>query len=534
MKIYKFLGTVALVAGLLTTTSCTGDLDVTPIDPNLDVPTNVLKEAQAYEQVLAKCYSALGVSSPDGPGGGADIDGIDGGFGQYLRALYYLQELPTDESVIGWNDQTVKNLHALCWTSTDIFVTACYSRIFYTISICNEVIRQIDNSSLGESAKSQLDQYKAEARCIRALCYYHAIDLFGNVPYMTESLAIGENPQRILRADLFKWLTEEEIPSFVNQLPATPEAYRAGQGLAYTILAKLYLNAAIYTGTPMYDKCAEACTKVLNLGYTLESATLWPDLFNATNGKLQGPGHEIIFSVYQDETYAQGYGGTTFLLWAAVGGDMSYGDYGMAGSGWGGIRVTPQFADLYTAGDRRADILVKEDKGQLKEIEDIGNFQHGYAFPKFTNLTDKNLDGNLTAENTTYSFSSADFPVFRAADIYLMLAECETVGGVNVNVNGMTGSDLFNAVRTRMGASPIEGPTKRNIIDERGRELAWECHRRSDLVRFGLLTSTGEYDWAWKGGSKDGSGTINSRYNIFPIPSTDIISNTNLKQNLDY
>ena len=90
MKIYKFLGTVALVAGLLTTTSCTGDLDVTPIDPNLDVPTNVLKEAQAYEQVLAKCYSALGVSSPDGPGGGADIDGIDGGFGQYLRALYYL------------------------------------------------------------------------------------------------------------------------------------------------------------------------------------------------------------------------------------------------------------------------------------------------------------------------------------------------------------------------------------------------------------------------------------------------------------
>lgn len=534
MKIYKFLGTVALVAGLLTTTSCTGDLDVTPIDPNLDVPTNVLKEAQAYEQVLAKCYSALGVSSPDGPGGGADIDGIDGGFGQYLRALYYLQELPTDESVIGWNDQTVKNLHALCWTSTDIFVTACYSRIFYTISICNEVIRQIDNSSLGESAKSQLDQYKAEARCIRALCYYHAIDLFGNVPYMTESLAIGENPQRILRADLFKWLTEEEIPSFVNQLPATPEAYRAGQGLAYTILAKLYLNAAIYTGTPMYDKCAEACTKVLNLGYTLESATLWPDLFNATNGKLQGPGHEIIFSVYQDETYAQGYGGTTFLLWAAVGGDMSYGDYGMAGSGWGGIRVTPQFADLYTAGDRRADILVKEDKGQLKEIEDIGNFQHGYAYPKFTNLTDMNLDGNLTAENTTYAFCSADFPVFRAADIYLMLAECETVGGVNVNVNGMTGSDLFNAVRTRMGASPIEGPTKRNIIDERGRELAWECHRRSDLVRFGLLTSTGEYDWAWKGGSKDGSGTINSRYNIYPIPSTDIISNTNLKQNLDY
>jgi hypothetical protein len=206
----------------------------------------------------------------------------------------------------------------------------------------------------------------------------------------------------------------------------------------------------------------------------------------------------------------------------------------MAGSGWGGIRVTPQFADLYTAGDARGDILVKEDQGQQKEIDDIGNFQHGYAYPKFTNLTDKNLDGNLTAENTTYAFSSADFPVFRTADIYLMLAECETVGNVSVNVNGMTGSDLFNAVHTRMGANPIEGPSKRNIIDERGRELAWECHRRSDLVRFNLLTSTGEYDWAWKGGSKDGNSTINPRYNIFPIPSTDLISNTNLKPNLDY
>lgn len=533
MKLYKIFGTMALSSMLMMSTSCTGDLDVTPIDPNLDVPSNILTSAQAYEQVLAKCYSALGVSSPEGPSGGADIDGIDGGFGQYIRALYNLQELTTDEAVVGWNDQTIKNLHGLNWTSSDVFVTACYSRLFYEISICNEVIRQIDKNTLGESEQTKLQQYKAEARCIRALAYYHAIDLFGNVPFVTEEMSIGDIPVQIKRADLFKWLTEEEIPAFADQLPTTPDAYRAGQGLAYTILAKLYLNAGVYTGTTMYDKCAEACAKVLSLGYTLESATLWPDLFNATNGKLQGPGHEIIFSVYQDETYAQGYGGTTFLLWCTVGGDMTYGDYGMAGSGWGGMRVTPEYADLYSSNDKRADVLVKEDQGQQKEIEDLGNFQNGYAFPKFTNLTDVNLDGNLSALNTTYAFCSADFPVFRAADIYLMLAECQVVGGVNVNVNGKDGVALFNEVHTRMGAGDIASPTSRQIIDERGRELGWECHRRSDLVRFNLLTTNG-YTWAWKGDAKDGSATIDAKYNLFPIPSADMISNTKLEQNAGY
>ena len=127
-------------------TSCVKDLDVTPIDPNLDTPENVLTSTQAYNQMLAKCYSGLSVSSPDGDSGSPDIEGIDGGFGQYLRALYNMQELPTDEAVIGWNDQTLKDLHGLQWTSSDVFVSAAYSRVFYQISICNEVIRQIDKS----------------------------------------------------------------------------------------------------------------------------------------------------------------------------------------------------------------------------------------------------------------------------------------------------------------------------------------------------------------------------------------------------
>ena len=154
--------TAALVAGL-SLTACTGDLDVTPIDPNLDLPENVLKDTEAYNQLLAKCYSALSVSSPDGESGDPDIKNIDGGFGQYLRALFNMEELPTDEVVIGWNDQTLKDLHGLCWSTNDVFVTAAYARMFYQISICNEVIRRIDaapNASDAAQIKTVIEALK--------------------------------------------------------------------------------------------------------------------------------------------------------------------------------------------------------------------------------------------------------------------------------------------------------------------------------------------------------------------------------------
>ena len=304
-------------------TACVGDLDVTPIDPNLDTPENVLTSTQAYNQMLAKCYSGLAVSSPDGSSGDPDIKGIDGGFGQYLRALFNMQELPTDEAVIGWNDQTLRDLHGLQWTSSDVFVSAAYSRVFYQISICNEVIRQIDKSGIDDAL---MQQYRAEARAIRGLSYLHAIDLFGNVPFTDENSEVGgANPEQISRAELFTWLAND-MEEVANILPADPEKYRAGKGLAYMILAKLYLNAGVYTGTPNYQKCAEYCQKIIDLGYKLESANDYWKLFCADNDQYLGVGHEIIFSVYQDHINTQAYGGTTYIINAQVGGKMAYAD----------------------------------------------------------------------------------------------------------------------------------------------------------------------------------------------------------------
>ena len=114
-----------------------------------------------------------------------------------------------------------------------------------------------------------------------------------------------------------------------------------------------------------------------------------------------------------------------------------------------------------------------------------------------------------------------------------MLAECGIVGGVDLGAK--TALDYFNDVHTRAGLTALAGISSDNIIDERGRELAWECHRRSDLVRFGMLT-TNKYIWAYKGmNSNNGSAhAVDSHFNLYPIPSSDIMANSNLKQNAGY
>ena len=511
----------AAFTAAITFTACTGDLDVTPIDPNLDTPENVLTDTEAYNQMLAKCYIGLAVSSPDGSSGDPDISGIDGGFGQYLRALFNLQELPTDECVMGWNDQTIKDLHGLQWTSSDVFISACYSRVFYQIAICNEVMRRIDAASNSNDAKMQ--QYRAEARALRGLSYLHAIDLFGNVPFTDENSEVGgANPQQKSRADLFEWLVKD-MEECAEQLPADPEKYRCGKGMAYMILAKLYLNAAVYTGTANYQKCAEYCQKIIDLGYKLESKADYHKMFCADNDQMLGVGHEIIFSVYQDHINTQAYGGTTYIVCASVGGNMNPSDYGLGGDGWGGIRVTPQFVDKFDTSDQRGKFFTN---GQTKTITDLGNFQSGYAFTKFTNLK---ADGSMISGAN--AFPDTDFPVFRLADVYLMLAECEVVGGVT----GINGKARFNDVHTRAGLTADNDITRQDIIDERARELAWECHRRSDLVRFSLFT-TGDYLWAYKGMNSN-VGTphaVLSKYNLYPLASSDVMSNQNLKQNEGY
>ncbi len=135
---------------------------------------------------------------------GADIGGIDTGTSSYLRQYFQLQELPTDEAVVAWNDAFLPDLHNMNWGSTNSFVTALYYRIFYQVALCNEFIRETTDEKLAsrnitgpQAEEARL--FRNEARFLRALSYYHAIDMFGNVPFVTENDEVGVKPPKELQ-----------------------------------------------------------------------------------------------------------------------------------------------------------------------------------------------------------------------------------------------------------------------------------------------------------------------------------------------
>lgn len=173
--------------------SCVKDLDVEPLDKDVVTSASVFDDESSYYQILAKIYAGLAVSGQNGPSGEVDIYGVDPGYGQYLRALFYLQEFTTDEAITGWDDQTIRDLHYQAWSSSDVFITAMYYRIFYQIGVVNEFLRQttqelLDERGVSESMQQTIAVYRAEARFMRALSYYHAIDMFANVPFVTEMM----------------------------------------------------------------------------------------------------------------------------------------------------------------------------------------------------------------------------------------------------------------------------------------------------------------------------------------------------------
>ncbi|HOY51710.1 MAG TPA: RagB/SusD family nutrient uptake outer membrane protein, partial [Prolixibacteraceae bacterium] len=337
---------MAFAAMTIALSGCIGDLDTLPLDKDEVTSASVYENPQNYVNVLAKLYAGLSLSGQQGPAGRGDISGMDEGFGQYLRGYFYLQELPTDEALIGWNDATLRDLHDVDWTASDGFISTFYYRVFYQISACNEFIRETTPEKLAErnitgDMQSKIETYRAEARFLRALSYYHAIDLFGNVPFVTEEDAVGSFfPEQISRKDLFTYL-ETELKDIEEKLMAPRSEYgRADKGAAWMLLAKLYMNAKIYTGEEKYTEAITYLNKVIGAGYTLEND--YANLFKADNHKSK----EIIFPIAFDGTNAKTYGGTTFIVKAAIGGKMDPAAFGVDG-GWGGLRTTKQFVGKF-------------------------------------------------------------------------------------------------------------------------------------------------------------------------------------------
>lgn len=525
-KIYK----IALVSGmfLMSLYACKKeDFNLTPVN---DVTAKeVYSTPEGYKNALAKLYAGYGLTSAQGSGG-SDIGGLDAGFADFLRLFWTAQELTTDEAVCAWvSDTGVPELDNSTWGTENPFLRGLYSRSMIHITFINEFLRESTPEKLSERGISGADatniqQYRAEARFLRAYQYWVLMDNFGNPPFVTEADAIGKvSPKQISRADLFKYV-ESELLAIEPELAAPRSEYaRADKGADWALLARLYLNAEVYTGTPKYTEAVTYSSKVINGGYTLKSN--YADLFNTSNTENN---QETILAITYDGVRGTNFGGTTFLINSAISADMNPASFGVPAGGWNGNRTRQNLPALFpdTKGtlDKRGVFF-----GTKPEVTDIAVFTDGLAITKFKNV---NAQG-VPAPSLDGTFSSLDFPIFRLAEQYLIYGEAVSRGGAG----GSTAQALtyVNALRTRAygnASGNVNSISTNFFIDERARELYWEGHRRTDLVRYGRFTG-GSYLWPWKGGEQSGKAIAETR-NIYPIPAADLIANPNLVQNPGY
>lgn len=506
--------------------SCNKDLNRKPT--NGQTADQVYSTALGYKLAFAKVYGSYAQTGNNGPGSG-DIQGIDPGTSDFFRLYWYAQEFPTDEAVITWGDAGIQDFHNMNWSSNNPFLTGLYYRCMYQITLANDFIRQSSDANLSSRGITGADAdniktFRAEARYLRAYQYSVLMDLFGNPPFITEEDPIGVIPKQIQRKDLFTYI-ESELKAIEPDLkaPMTNEYGRADQAADWALLARIYLNAEVYTGTARYTDAVTYSKKVIDAGYSLVPDYRW--LMLADNNQNTD---EFILTINYDGLKTQGYGGTTFLTHAPVGGKMVAANFGISG-GWAGARTTKNLPNLFPdytgTADKRAEFFTD---GQNIDIDDITQFDNGFGVTKYRNLTRSGANGS------SLDFSDIDMPVFRLAGMYLTYAEATLRGG-----GGDAGLALgyINKLRERAygnhsGDISSGDLTLNFILDERGRELYWEGYRRTDLIRFGKFTS-GSYVWPWKGGVKSGTGVQDYR-NLYPIPVKDIAANPNLIQNPGY
>ncbi|MGB8191443.1 MAG: RagB/SusD family nutrient uptake outer membrane protein [Chitinophagaceae bacterium] len=522
-------GVIALVI-----TSCKKKLDLLPT--NDITAETVYSTPQGYKQALAKVYAAFAHTGNSSGTGSPDIPPAiiaDEGNSDFLRLYFNLQELTTDEAAWTWqNDAGVRGLHEMSWSSINPIVSGLYYRSFFQITLANDFIRQSADDKLSARGITGADadnirNYKREARFLRAYQYWVLMDLFGNPPFVRETDAIGSGiPKQILRKDLFNYI-ESELKELETELPEpkSNEYGRADKAAAWALLARMYLNAQVYTGTERYADAITYCKKIIP-GYTLHSN--YRELMLADNHLNT---NEFIFVITYDGTYTQNWGGTTYLTHgpAAVPGSIS----GTSGN-WGGLRHTHNFVNLFAdpSGntDKRAQFYTP---GQNLQMADLYVGTDGYSSTKYRNKT--RAGGAAPHADPAGNWVDIDFPIFRLAEIYLIYAEAVLRGGAGGDA--ATALSYINLLRTRAygnasGNITVGQLTTDFILDERGRELYYEAFRRTDLIRYNKFT-TNAYLWAWKGGVAGGRA-VESKYNLFPIPSTDLSSNPTLVQNTGY
>jgi len=459
-------------------------------------------------------------------GSGAN-DGLNAAFTKLLGgtanhgSYFSVQEISSDEAVItqkggDWFDGGIwLNMHKHEFTSTVGGINGAWVDTYGGIVQCNTLIAEATTTAAG----------KAQLRTLRAYFYWRLLDLFGRVKITTLP---GVDAPQATRAQVYNFV-ETELLAALADLPDGKQAYgRVSKGAANALLARLYLNAGVYKGTPEYQKAIDAADAVINSG-VYKLATNYADVFSPTNTD----NIEHIFVVPFDQ---------------ATGGGMNFAQmtlhypsqltYKLAQQPWNGYSTLEEFYNSYDAADKRktANFIV----GPQKDIN--GNPILDLAFDKgdtdgpaidYTpaiNMLAPNGSRQAGARLGKFSFKrnqlpdmDNDFPLLRYGEV--LLNKAEALARLNNNFSDPTALIYVNQIRSRAALPAFASMTEGQLLAERGRELFQESLRRTDLIRFGAFGNA----W-WEKPAHNSSFK-----NVFPIPAEQLVaSNGTLTQNPGY
>jgi hypothetical protein len=551
-------------------TSCTDDLDALPFNETDFTSEKAYgNDINNYLTGLSKLYLSFSNTG--------DLKVDDAGASELVRALWSIQECSADACKNNWAaDAWTQDINKNTWSTANNAATyAIYARTLHGITYANEFLKQTTDSKLKSRGCSQeviakVHELRAEARFIRALMYWIAIDTFGDVPFVTEESPFGAvSPTLGKRSEVFDYIVSElkDLVSNESALGAAGSNYpRADKGSAWGLLSRVYLNAEVYKssvdgsgnvtakGAAMWRECKEACEEVFKLNYGLCSNYF--DLFRGDNGENPDARKELLFAIYYDAENNRSWGGTIFLVQASFRAaddlkDAQGNSLYMLGvaNGWAGFRMPYEYARDYfgvsvPASGYKADGTYSGEynytdkraanfwiKGHAEKMTKLSEFSQGWSYYKYNNIPHNLTPEQFRETAATYGSSSAkasiDFPMIRLAEIYLNYAEaCLRLGQTSTAV------PYINKLRDRAGLSSISSYDQDFLVKERAVELSWEGFRRTDLIRWGVFNSS-SFLWKWKGGSYEGQGFSEYKL-VFDFPSSELISNTNLTHKPGY
>lgn len=537
LNIRKYAALMACACGL-TITSCTGDLDVTPINPQ---QTQVAND----DALFNKLYATFSLTGQQGNAGKPDIPSNvmeNEGFTQYYRMQWYLNEFTSDEAAWTWSgNDNLQGLMYNKYTANEGFALGLYYRLYFDITLCNSYINDIGKDP----------QRLAEARFIRAYNYASVLDIFGAGPFCTK--VSSDNAVYYNRQQLFDYV-ESELLDIEDKMadPGRNTYGRADKVAVWLLLSRLYLNAEVYTGHERNGDAMIYANKVLNNGYyhlnfdgatnpiTGEKYSAYQMLFLADNNS-NGAQYEAILPVLQDGITTRTDGGTQLLIQASYDNkndNMETDVPSGTNRSWGKcLQIKGKLVDQFFKGAKAPetgsiatmtaaandDRALFYSKGYKQYITEVDQLDNGFASVKFRNVRS---DG---ARTSAIDYVDTDLPLMRMAEAYLTYAEASVR---KFGPNSDADSKL-RVLRDRAHAALLNNATLDDICAEWAREFWFEGRRRMDLIRFNKFAGQSDYKWEFMGGEVKGTSFPSFR-KVFAIPQADLSNNPNLKQNNGY